>query len=101
MDVRQLSRWVPYGPGGFIFACRVGRRGVYKAVTGGDKFDDYLELGRYRGYLKGPPSKRMPSNEVGNSLLSSRPVCTRCPYFVATYIRSRIPYVLVLLVVGG
>jgi len=67
MDVRQLSRWVPYGPGGFIFACRVGRRGVYKAVTGGDKFDDYLELGRYRGYLKGPPRSQPRVVKCGRS----------------------------------
>ena len=29
----------------------------------------------------------------GNSLLSGSFVCTRCPYFVATYTRSRIPWV--------
>jgi hypothetical protein len=32
-------------------------------------------------------------DEVGNSLLSGSFVCTRCPYFVATYTRSRIPRV--------
>ena len=29
----------------------------------------------------------------GTSLLSGLFVCTRCPYFVATYTRSRIPWV--------
>ena len=67
---------------GFITVCE-------RYVYSGTLFS--LRKRRIVNFIQARPScLRM---KWGTSLLSGLFVCTRCPYFVATYTRSRIPWV--------